>query len=77
MLEQLTRISRNAEIMGGKACIKGTRVTVGVVLTLLSEGKLVDELLSDYPHLEYEDILQAIAYAAWAVEAKEEAIQTA
>jgi len=65
MLEQLTRITHNPNVMGGKACIRGTRVTVGLILTLISEGKSTDELLDDYPYLEYEDIMQAIAYAAW------------
>jgi len=62
MYEQLTRISHNPDIMGGKACIKGTRVTVGVILTLISEGKSTKELLNDYPYLEYEDVMQALAY---------------
>ena len=64
MYEQLTRITHNPEVMGGKACIKGTRITVGMILTLISEGKAIDELLDDYPYIENEDVLQAIAYAA-------------
>ena len=64
MYEQLTRITHNPKVMGGKACIKGTRVTVGMILTLISEGKAIDELLDDYPYIESEDVLQAIAYAA-------------
>ena len=74
MYEQLTRISHNAGVMGGKACIKGTRVTVGMLLTLISEGKSTDELLADFPYLEHEDIMQAIAYAAWTVDAREAVI---
>ena len=77
MFEQLTRITHNSDIMGGKACIKGTRVTVGMILTLISEGKSMDELLDDYPYLEYEDIMQAIAYAAWTVDAREAVIISA
>ena len=77
MLEQLARISHNSNVMGGKACIKGTRVTVGMILTLISEGKSTDELLDDYPYLEYEDIMQAIAYAAWTVNAREAVIESA
>jgi len=77
MLEQLTRITHNPNVMGGKACIRGTRVTVGLILTLISEGKSTDELLDDYPYLEYEDIMQAIAYAAWTVNAREAVIISA
>ena len=77
MFEQLTRIAHNSDVMGGKACIKGTRVTVGMILTLISEGKTTNELLDDYPYLEYEDIMQAIAYAAWTVDAREAVIVSA
>jgi len=77
MFEQFTKITHNSDIMGGKACIKGTRVTVGMILTLISEGKSIDELLGDYPYLEYDDIMQAIAYAAWTVDAREAVIVSA
>ena len=61
-MEQLTRISHDIGIMGGKACIKGTRVTVGMLLTQLGGGKTVDELLDDYPYLSVDDIAQALKY---------------
>lgn len=77
MFEQFTRITHDPEIMGGRACIKGTRVTVGMILTLISEGKPIDELLDDFPYLEHEDIMQAIAYAAWTVDAREAVITSA
>ena len=70
-MEQFSRISHDIEIMGGKACIKGTRVTVGMILAQLGEGKSVDEMIEDYPYLVYEDILQAMLYAAWIIEARE------
>ena len=73
-MEQFTRISHNIDIMGGKACIKGTRVTVGMILTQISDGKTVEDLLNEYPYISYEDIMQALAYAAWAVEARETVI---
>ena len=60
--------------MGGKACIKGARVTVGMILTQISGGRTVDELLVEYPYITYDDIMQAILYAAWAVEARETVI---
>ena len=68
---QFTGISHDIKIMGGKACIKGTRVTVGMIVTQISEGKTVEELLGDYPYITYEDVMQALKYAAWAVDAKE------
>ena len=48
--------------MGGKACIRGTRVTVGMVLSQIGAGRSVEEVLADYPYLEREDIMQAIRY---------------
>ena len=73
-MEQFTRISHDTEVMGGKACIVGTRITVGMILMLISEGTTIDELLSEYPYLTEEDIAEALRYAAWAVGAKEELV---
>ena len=64
-MEQFNRITHNPAVMGGKACIRGMRVTVGNVLGQLSTGRSIEELLSDFPYLEKEDILEAIRYAAW------------
>ena len=50
--------------MGGKACIRGLRVTVGMVVSQIGAGRGVDDVLRDYPYLEKEDILQALRYAA-------------
>ena len=77
MFEQFDRITHNPNLMGGKACIRGMRVTVGMILTLISEGKPISELLDDYPYLEHEDIMQALAYAAWTVNAREAVIVSA
>ena len=71
------RINRDVEIMGGKACIKGTRVTVGMIVTQISDGKTPDDILRDYPYLSSEDISEALRYAAWSVESRETEIQTA
>ena len=57
--------------MGGKACIRGLRVTVATVVGLLAAGHTRDEILSAYPYLEPEDIDQALAYAAWRLEERE------
>ena len=68
---EFTRISHNINIMGGKACIKGTRVTVGMIVNQISEGKSVEDLLDDYPYITYEDVMEALKYAAWTVNARE------
>lgn len=61
------RITFEPGKMGGRACIRGQRVTVGLILSLVAEGTTVEAILADYPHLEAEDIRQAIGYAAWLV----------
>lgn len=68
----LTRITFNPEVMGGKPCIRGMRVTVGTIVGLIASGKTVDEVLADYPYLEREDILEALTYAAWRAEERNE-----
>jgi uncharacterized protein (DUF433 family) len=67
-MKQLTRITLNPEVMGGKPCIRGLRVTVGTVVGLLAAGHSVADILKAYPYLEEEDIREALAYAAWRVE---------
>lgn len=54
--------------MTGRACIKGTRVTVGAIVGLLAAGHSVAEVLAAYPYLEEADVLAALSYAAWRVE---------
>ena len=70
-MHNLTRITFNPEVMGGKPCIRGMRVTVGTIVGLVASGKTVDQVLADYPYLEREDILEALAYAAWRAEERE------
>jgi uncharacterized protein (DUF433 family) len=62
------RITRNPEVMGGKPCIRGMRVTVGTVVGLVASGLSRGEILKAYPYLEEDDIREALAYAAWRVE---------
>ena len=62
---QLDRITRDPTVMGGKPCIRGMRVTVGMIVGQIGAGHTIEELLADYPYLEREDILQALRYAAW------------
>jgi uncharacterized protein (DUF433 family) len=70
-MEELDRITRNPAVMGGKACIRDMRVTVGMIVGQISVGRSIDELLADYPYLEREDIMQALRYAAWLAEERE------
>jgi uncharacterized protein (DUF433 family) len=64
-MPELTRITINPDVMGGKPCIRGMRVTVGTVVGLVASGHSRDEILQLYPYLEAEDIPQALEYAAW------------
>ena len=70
-MHNLTRITFNPEVMGGKPCIRGMRVTVGAIVGLVASGKTVDEVLVDYPYLEREDLLGALSDAAWRAEKQE------
>jgi uncharacterized protein (DUF433 family) len=70
-MEQLDRITQQPEVMGGRACIRGMRVTVGMIVGTIGSGHTIEELLADYPYLEREDILQALRYAAWRSEERE------
>jgi uncharacterized protein (DUF433 family) len=65
------RITQQPEMMGGKACIRGMRVTVGMLVGQIGVGRSIDELRADYPYLEREDILHALRYAAWRAEERE------
>lgn len=64
-LPELNRITTDPEVMGGKPCIRGMRVTVGTVVGLVAAGHSHAEILRLYPYLEAEDIPQALEYAAW------------
>jgi len=64
MKTRLERITVNAEICGGKPCIRGTRIWVSLILDFLADGMTEGELLAEYPQLVHEDVLAAIAYGA-------------
>jgi uncharacterized protein (DUF433 family) len=70
-MRNLDRITQQPEVMGGKACIRGQRVTVGMLVGQIGAGHSVEEVLADYPYLEREDIMQALRYAAWRAEERE------
>jgi uncharacterized protein (DUF433 family) len=70
-MERFPRITRDPNIMGGKACIRGMRVTVGMILGQIGAGATEAELLAEYPYLQAEDIKQAIRYGAWLAQERE------
>lgn len=74
---QLDGITQQPDVMGGKACIRGMRVTVGMVVGQVGAGHSVDEILANFPYLEREDIMQALRYAAWRAEEREVILPTA
>jgi len=63
-METMERITQNPSVMGGKPCIRGMRVTVGMIVGQIGAGVSVEELLAEYPYLEREDIMQALRFAA-------------
>jgi uncharacterized protein (DUF433 family) len=67
----LDRITQQPEVMGGKACVRGMRVTVGMIVGQIGAGHSIEDILTDYPYLEHEDIMQALRYAAWRAEERE------
>lgn len=75
-MKDLTRITFDPNVMGGKPCIRGLRVTVGTIVGLVATGYSTDGILKAYPYLE-EDIRQALAYAAWRAEEVELPLVTA
>ncbi len=70
-MRELERITQEPGMMGGKPCIRGMRVTVGMIVGQIAAGHTPEELLTDYPYLEREDMTQALRYAAWRVEERE------
>lgn len=70
-MSDFPRISRDPAVMGGRACIRGLRVTVGMIFGNLGAGETIDDLLVLYPYLEREDILEAIRYGAWLASERE------
>ena len=70
-MTHFTRITQDPAVMGGKPCIRGLRVTVGMIVGQIGAGQTVDELLAEYPYLKREDILEALRYAAWRAQERE------
>jgi uncharacterized protein (DUF433 family) len=63
-VQQFGRITQDPQVMGGKPCIRGMRVTVGMIVEALAAGRTVEQLLADFPYLVEPDIREALAFAA-------------
>jgi uncharacterized protein (DUF433 family) len=63
-MERLDRITMNSEVMGGKPCVRGMRVTVGMIVEAMAAGRTVEQPLADFPYIEEPDIREALAFAA-------------
>jgi len=70
-MNDFARVTQDPTVMGGKPCIRGMRVTVGMIVGQIGAGRTVDQLLADYPYLERDDILEALRYAAWRAQERE------
>jgi uncharacterized protein (DUF433 family) len=73
----INRITIDPQVMGGKPCIRGMRVTVGMITGLVASGASFDEIVKLYPYLDSEDIKAALTYATWRSEEHELSLQTA
>jgi uncharacterized protein (DUF433 family) len=67
-MQKIDRIVSNPLVMGGKPCVRGLRVTAGMIVGLIASGHTFRDVLDMYPYIEEEDIRQSLAYAAWRVE---------
>lgn len=67
-MNQFDRITFNTQIMGGRACIRGMRITVSLILNLVANGMTNSEIMQAYPSVEPEDIQQCLQYGAWLAE---------
>jgi len=73
----IDRITIDPQVMGGKPCVRGMRVTVGTIVGMLAEGHSTAEILELYPYLEAEDVAQALSYAALRSEEREVDLKSA
>lgn len=65
MMAIFDRITQDPNILAGKACIRGTRIPVSLVLNLLANGETHEDIIDDYPELDDDDILACLRYAEW------------
>ena len=64
-MNQFNRITFDSNVMGGRACIRGMRITVSFILNLVANGMTATNIVKEYPYLVEEDVRQALHYAAW------------
>ncbi len=76
-MTRFDRITQIPGVMGGRPCIRGMRVTVGMVVRQIGAGHSIDRMLVDYPYLERDDVVQALRYAAWRSDDREIVPETA
>ena len=65
-MPELDRITFDPDILGGRACIRGMRISVSLIVNLVANGMTAPDIIAEYPDLEEEDVAQALRYAAWA-----------
>lgn len=70
-MAEFDRVTQTPGVMGGRPCIRGMRITVGMIVGQIGGGVTIEQLLDEYPDLEREDIMQALRYAAWRVSENE------
>ncbi|MEX2216348.1 MAG: DUF433 domain-containing protein [Phycisphaeraceae bacterium] len=70
-MKHLNRITFDPQVMGGQPCIRGLRVTVGMIVGLVAARRTTEEILAAYPYLEDDDIREALEYAAWRLQERE------
>jgi uncharacterized protein (DUF433 family) len=75
-MQRVNRITLDPQVMGGKPCVRGLRITVGTIVGLIASGRTTEEILAAYPYLEREDIQQALQYATWRAEEVELTLDT-
>ena len=72
----LTRITRNPQVMEGRACVRGMRVTVGMIFGQVGSGRSIENVPGDFLCLEREDVLEALQYAVWLSQEREIVLAT-
>jgi uncharacterized protein (DUF433 family) len=70
-VQQSARITMDPEVMGGKPCIRGMRVTVGMIIEALAAGRTIEQLLADFPYIEEPDVREALSFAALLAQGRE------
>ena len=64
-MEDFDRINLTDDLMSGQACIRNSHIPVSMIVSMMARGVQIDEILTEFPFLEFEDIRQALEYAAW------------